>query len=182
MKNFPWYGYLGILVLAITLILALTIDLFIFAYSSGFLLIFLALNKNSKKSLLSIIKKSKTKVVIMFVYFMILGLVYEVVGRIWLKKWVYPTLDAYPYFWIVLILSWVAYGFLVYETFILINRKVSYVPTFFLTVIIHMVAFEFLNLFSKGWVYIDISPILWIVFWFITILVFYVIPNKLRIF
>ena len=190
-ENFrEFLGYIGLIVMIIGLVLAI---FFANTYWYSFFVIggtlFLAyVNKKIKnKSLFNVLAKDKIKFFYIWISYIFLSVIIEIVGRFILDFWYYPTYNFFDEIINVYLIGYPFALFMTYETFILIYSKVkNFLVTFVGTTIISGFIHEIPNTFAYEWVYtiryeifeiLNINVVV-IFGWFILVLLAFIIQNK----
>ena len=192
----PFYGYLGLAFLIFSFVLTFLFKeinltnvafldrLWMPIFALGLFLFSISLNSNSEKSFFNLIKYRHYKeAIIIMLYSIIVGAIYDVIGILIFKFWNYHLLVINPYFYFIIAICWAFFGVIVHELFLFLNRFFNslLIKTILIGLFV-IIIMEGLNLITQSWFYAPVHPLLFFFGWMILVFTFYPLPQKLKIF
>ena len=188
LKSFAGYSGFILMILGVILALFFANPFWYSFFVIGGTLFFGYLNyKINNKSIFNIFEKSKQRFIYIWVSYIILAFIIEIVGRFLLNLWYYPHYSLFEELVNVYLIGYPFALFMLYETFILINYKIKSLGLIItITTLVSAFIHEFPNTFVYEWAYtipyvtfeILRINIVVIVGWVILVLASFIIQGK----
>ncbi|MBI2670371.1 hypothetical protein HYX18_00095, partial [Candidatus Woesearchaeota archaeon] len=107
----------------------------------------------TNKSLIKKFEKDKFDVIKKYFYYVVIGISIEVIFNYFLDLWSYPKYSLYDNIVNVFIIGYPFALFLLYESFLIINKKFNFVSSIIIGTILNTFLNELPNTFVHEWVY-----------------------------
>lgn len=101
----------------------------------------------------SILRKRPVYILKTFAFYLVIAVVIELIGRFWLNLWNYPSFNLTDEIIHVFLIGYPFAFFSIYESFVLLRKRFSFIVTIILTTLINGFAHEIPNTFAWEWVY-----------------------------